>query len=122
MTKNETHTGLDRLLWLVSLLVVGGALVLHYMGSMGAYQRVLLWMGAGVVSITCLAFTNWGKETIEFFQMAQAEMRKVVWPTRQESLQMTFVVLLMVLVAGILLWLMDSTLLWSVGVITGQKG
>ena len=48
------------------------------------------------------------------------EVRKVVWPTRAETLQTTLAVLLMVLLVGIFLWLLDMFLLWAIQILTGQ--
>ena len=53
---------------------------------------------------------------------AKLEVRKVVWPTRQETIQTTLVVLVMVLIIGILLWLVDMLLLAIVRALTGQGG
>jgi preprotein translocase subunit SecE len=44
----------------------------------------------------------------------QVEVRKVVWPTRQETLQTTMIVLLMVMLVALLLWAFDSLLGWAV--------
>ncbi|MEA2094042.1 MAG: preprotein translocase subunit SecE, partial [Pseudomonadota bacterium] len=49
-----------------------------------------------------------------------SEVRRVVWPSRQETVQTTLVVLLMVLLVGIFLWLLDMVLLWAIQILTGQ--
>ena len=50
------------------------------------------------------------------------EVRKVVWPTRQETIQTTLVVFAMVLVMGVVLWLFDMLLMATVKALTGQGG
>ena len=45
---------------------------------------------------------------------AKAEVRKVVWPTRQETVQTTMIVVVVVLVMSLILWLLDSLLGWTV--------
>jgi preprotein translocase subunit SecE len=50
---------------------------------------------------------------------ARIEIRKVVWPTRQETTQTTLIVVVMVILVGLILWAMDSTLSWSVSGIIG---
>ena len=51
---------------------------------------------------------------------SKAEVRKVVWPTRQETVQTTLLVIAMVVLVGIMLWLMDMFLRWAVMILTGQ--
>ena len=55
------------------------------------------------------------KETVAFLKEAQVEVKKVVWPTRQETLQTTFFVLVVVVIFAILLWLLDLLLSSIVG-------
>jgi preprotein translocase subunit SecE len=50
------------------------------------------------------------------------EVRKVVWPTRQETLQTTLIVIVMVLILGILLWLFDMVLMAILRFLTGTGG
>lgn len=81
-----------------------------------------IWGIAGAVSFGLLIMTKEAKGLFRFFKDAYYELLKVVWPTRQETLQTTLIVLLVVVVTGIFLWIMDSLLLTAVGIITGQKG
>jgi preprotein translocase subunit SecE len=55
-----------------------------------------------------------------FITGAQNEVRRVVWPTRQETVQTTLAVVLMVFLVGIFLWLLDMILLWAIQLLTGQ--
>ena len=57
-----------------------------------------------------------------FISGANTEVRRVVWPTRAETLQTTLAVLVVVLLVGIFLWLLDMLLLWAVQLLTGQGG
>ncbi len=57
-----------------------------------------------------------------FFKNARAELRKVVWPTRQETLQTALVVVAMVVVLALVLWGLDGVLVWLIGSLTGQRG
>ena len=50
------------------------------------------------------------------------EVRKVVWPTRQETVQTTLMVVVAVIILGIFLWLIDMLLLNAVQILTGQGG
>jgi preprotein translocase subunit SecE len=60
-----------------------------------------------------------GKAAWEFRREAIIEVRKVVWPTRKETVQTTMVVLVVVIIMAILLWALDSMLAWAVRYLTG---
>lgn len=72
---------------------------------------------AGIVLTTEL-----GSNVLEFIQASRVELRKVVWPSRAETLQTTLAVILMVIVMGLFLWLLDTVLFWGVRLLTGQGG
>ena len=60
------------------------------------------------------AFTGPGLRARNFLQEAQFELRKVVWPTRQETIQTTIVIMIVVVIVSIILWVVDSLLSWLV--------
>ena len=62
-----------------------------------------------------------GKQFYAFAQESAEETRKVVWPTRKESLQTTGIVFLFVVVMGLFLWLVDTSLLWVVKLLMGRS-
>ena len=74
------------------------------------------------VSIGIAMQTEKGRSLWIFFQDSQIEVRKVVWPTRQETLQTTMIVILVVIIVSIILWLLDMFLGWSVRSLMGQGG
>ena len=53
-----------------------------------------------------------------FAKEAKLELQKVVWPTRQETIQTTSIVMVMVAITGFVLWGIDSGMLWAIGKIT----
>jgi len=61
-----------------------------------------------------------GQRLVSFSRESRVELRKVVWPTRQETMQITLIVLVLVFLIGLFLWLVDSLLFWGVQIITGQ--
>ena len=73
-----------------------------------------------VIVAVAIAFqTLPGRKTYALAQDAVTETRKVVWPTRTETVQTTLVVAAMVIVVGILLWLLDMFLGWGFQTLTG---
>lgn len=75
----------------------------------------------GVVTLIA-ASTEKGQSTKNFLKETHLEVRRVVWPTRKETLHMTGVVLVMVVLVAFIIWGLDSILLWLVKLFTGQGG
>ncbi|HDN69342.1 MAG TPA: preprotein translocase subunit SecE, partial [Gammaproteobacteria bacterium] len=84
--------------------------------------RVLGLLAVAGLSVFIAAQSTTGRNIITFIGGVKVEVRKVVWPTRAETVQTTLAVLLMVLLVGIFLWFLDMFLLWAIQVITGQGG
>jgi len=82
--------------------------------------RVLGLLAVAGLSVFIAAQSTTGKNIIGFISGAKAEVRKVVWPTRAETMQTTLAVILMVFIVGIFLWLLDMLLLWGIQILTGQ--
>ncbi len=120
---NVPQTRFDSLKWgLVALLLVLGVIAnYHFMQTVVAI-RLIGWLVLGILVLSIAAFTRQGYRARGFLQEAKVELRKVVWPTRQETLQTTLIVAVIVVVMGLLLWGCDSFLLWLMGWLTGQRG
>lgn len=70
------------------------------------------------ISIATLMTTIKGKSIISFVKSAYVELQKVVWPTRKEAGQIALIVILVVLLTGLILWGVDSIVMWGIGKIT----
>jgi len=79
-------------------------------GTVSASMRLLGVFAALVIAVTIAAFTALGRRVRNFLAESQFEMRKVVWPTREETIKTTGVVLLVVLILSLLLGLIDLIL------------
>jgi preprotein translocase subunit SecE len=66
--------------------------------------------------------TTQGKKALTFIKGARTELRKVTWPTRQETFQTTLVVFVMVVIMALILWALDSLFLWLVSLLTAGRG
>jgi preprotein translocase subunit SecE len=64
--------------------------------------------------------TRLGKRFWRFAKETRGELRKVTWPTRQETIQTTLIVAALVVLVALILWGVDTFLLWIVGHLTGQ--
>lgn len=104
------------------LLLVGGIFAFYYFAAYSVLLRVigLLALSGGAAALALQ--TAPGRQLWLFATDARQEVRKVVWPTRQETVQTTLIVMLMVLVVGIVLWLFDMVLLAILRFLTGQGG
>ena len=80
--------------------------------------KALFWIGWFVLTATLVFFTSKGKQLFAFAKESKIELQKVVWPTRQETIQTTSIVIVMVAVTGFVLWGIDSGMMWIIGKIT----
>ena len=114
---------MNTLKWvIVGVILFGGVVAnLHYDQVDVAY-RAVLGIVLGVAALGIAYTTLQGQQVAVFVKQSRTEMRKVVWPTRQETMQTTLVVFGMVILTAILLWGVDTIFMWLVGLITGQRG
>ena len=122
MTTNTESQGnsLDIVKWaLVAILlataIIGNQLYSEASVLVRAISVVAAFAVAGFIALQ----TEKGKQALVFAREAQIEVRKVVWPTRQEALNTTFIVLAATGVLALILWGMDAELLRIVNFITG---
>ncbi|WP_282370222.1 preprotein translocase subunit SecE [Pseudomonas sp. PS02290] len=110
----------DLVKWLVVvLLVVMGVVGNQYYSAQPILYRVLALLVIAAVAAYVALQTGKGKAFFVLAKEARAEIRKVVWPTRQETTQTTLIVVAVVLVMALLLWGLDSLLGWLVSLIVG---
>ncbi len=113
-------TGMDTVkLLLAVVLLVAGIGLFYFFEEYSALVRVL-----GLLAITGVAVfvglqSAAGRRIWDFAKASRTEVRKVVWPSRQETIQTTLIVFAMVLLIGIVLWLFDMILMWIVKAVTG---
>ena len=112
---------LDKIkLLIAALLVVAGVAGFYLLPDLPTLVRVLMVFGGLVAGAVVTYFTEPGKAFFAFAGESRDEARKVVWPTRKETMQTTGVVLVFVFVMAVFLWVVDSSLLWIVGLALGQ--
>ena len=103
----------------ILLAGIGG---FYYYADASLLYRVLGLVGVAIIAIGIAFTTGTGHAILSFGREARAEVRKVVWPTRQETVQTTLMVVVAVIILGIFLWLIDMMLLNAVQVLTGRGG
>ncbi|ARU87036.1 preprotein translocase subunit SecE [Pseudomonas sp. M30-35] len=114
------ETRFDLLKWLVvAALVVAGVVGNQYFAAEPILYRVLALLVVAVVAGVVALQTSKGQAFFVLLKEARVEIRKVVWPTRQETTQTTLIVVAVVLVMALLLWGLDSLLGWAISLIVG---
>ena len=107
------NTGADKAkLAAAAALVVAGLAAYYLLSKQGAIaQWAALLAGLGAAVVVFLA-SEPGKQLVAFARDAWREVKKVVWPSRKEAIQMTLYVFAFVVVMALFLWLTDKTLEW----------
>ena len=81
--------------------------------------RVLGLLAFVAVAIGITATTEKGRGLLAFLKDSRMEVRKMVWPTRAETMQTTLMVMVIVLLLSLFLWLVDMLLGWGVKTLLG---
>jgi preprotein translocase subunit SecE len=119
-TEQVVSNKLDTFKLLLAIAVlIAGIVGFYYYEAESQLYRVLGVVFAAGVAIAISSTTNLGQNLIGFGREARMEVRKVVWPTRQETVQTTFMVIVAVIIIGIFLWLIDMLLAEAIQMITG---
>lgn len=96
----------------VALLVIAAVVVFYVLGKQDLWLRVLSLLALMAVAVAVFFTSESGKQLIAYGKDSVKEVRKVVWPTRKEAMQMTGYVFAFVLVMAVFLWVTDKTLEW----------
>lgn len=115
---NHTSAKLDSLVYTIIAIVTLGLVL----GSNAIAISTPILMAVWLVWVAGVAFliqyTRHGRRLYVFFRQAYAELLRVVWPTRQETVQTTAIVMVMVTITGFALWLVDSLVIWLIARLT----
>jgi preprotein translocase subunit SecE len=105
--------GIDIFKLVIAVALVAGGIVGYYWLVESALVLRVLAVAAGLgAGALVAAFTTPGREFVVFAQEASVEVKKVVWPTRKETVQTTAVVFAFVVAMALFLWVTDKTLEW----------
>jgi preprotein translocase subunit SecE len=107
---------------LAAAALLGGMVAYYWFESEPQVLRVLMVLGGLVAGLVLLYWSVPGRELWEYVQSSRVELRKMVWPTRQETWRTTLVVFVFVMALGVFFWLVDMALAWGAKHVTGQGG
>ena len=102
------------------LFVVAGVAAFYYFSDFSLLYRVLGLVALVLAAIGLIFTTQVGKNVWVFILESKQEVRRVVWPTREETIRTTLMVVVMVFVVGLVLWCLDMFLFWGIRLLTGQ--
>ena len=116
----DQESRMDGFKWTASVALVIAGVVGNsvYSGESLLYRVIALLVLAAIAGLIALQ-TAKGKSFWQLIKDSKTEIRKVVWPTRQETLQTTLIVVAVVIVMGLILWGLDSLLGWIVSSLIG---
>ena len=121
--KNQEAGTADKVkLGVAIVIVIAGVAGYYLLADQALWVRWLPVIGSLVLGAVVVALSRYGAEFRRFLELSRIELRKVVWPTRDETLKTTAVVFLFVAVAGVFFWLLDLVLAWATRTLTGTGG
>ena len=120
-TQPEESGFIDVLKLLVAAAVlVGGLFAYYYYIEVSLPLRVLMVLGGTIAGIAIGMTSVQGKRLRAFVQGSRIEIRKVVWPTKQETTQTAIAVFVFTLIMALFFWALDSFLLWLTRTLVGS--
>lgn len=121
--KGEKSKGVNSVLWVIAIVLIAVAAVgnAYFASHFSLIVRVLLLVVLLVGAVALMAVTNQGQKAIGFMKDSRQELRKIVWPTRQESTQTTLIVGAVCVVVALALWGIDSIIISIITFLTNLR-
>ncbi|MFC0309911.1 preprotein translocase subunit SecE [Gallibacterium trehalosifermentans] len=115
--------GLNSTLWVIAIVLVLVAAVgnIYFRDQFASFVRIPAMVVLLLVALLIAAMTNQGTSARTFFKESRIELRKIIWPTRQESTQTTLVVMGVTVVVSLILWGLDSLIVSLINFITNLR-
>ena len=121
MDTETQPTIVDTLKIFIAIAILVGSIVgYYYYANESALIRAIGVLVAFGIAVWVAFQSMQGQLLWKFIQGSRVELRKVVWPTREETLQTTGIVLLFAAIMGVFFWLLDLFLLWFTSLLTGS--
>jgi len=114
----EANSGKSYLILSIGVLITG-MFLFYYYSDVRLFYRVVGMITVLIFSSFIAYQSDFGKLVYSYVTDSKVELKKVTWPTKQETTQTTLGVIFVVIVVGILLWLFDMLLGWAIGTLYG---
>jgi preprotein translocase subunit SecE len=119
----QTNPTADKIkLGLAALIALGAMAGFYYLSTSPLVARIGVLLGGAAVAAAVAWTSEPGKRFFAYCQDSIAETKKVVWPSRKETIQSTAVVVAFVIVMALFLWVVDASLVWLVKMLVGREG
>ena len=120
MTEKNIETKSNKSYLMLSIVVrITGMILFYYYSDVRLFYRVVGMISVVIFSAFIAYQSDFGKLVYSYVTDSKVELKKVTWPTKQETTQTTLGVIFVVIVVGILLWLFDMLLGWAIGTLYG---
>lgn len=120
--EQQEKSKLNGLYWIIIIvLIIAGIVANSYYNEVAWALRFVGLLGIAILVIAIASRTIQGKKLWKFSLEARTELRKVVWPTKDETIKTTMVIAALVVCMALILWGLDTVLLWAIGWLTGQR-
>lgn len=127
--KNESETsvekskGLNIFLWLLTVAIIAASAFgnIYFQDQYSTPIRVVAVIVLLLISLVVAATTNQGRKALGFFQDARTELRRIVWPSRPEATQTTFIVVGVTVFVSLILWGLDSIIVSIITFLTDWR-
>lgn len=123
--QHELHSGsrMDSVFLSASVLLLAGGMLSFYAlePQLNGFVRLLILLVCLAAALAAGYRTQLGHAIATYLFGARAELRKVVWPSKKDTTQVTLMIAAVVLLMALILWGLDSALLWGVKLLTGQE-
>ncbi|WP_323841189.1 MULTISPECIES: preprotein translocase subunit SecE [unclassified Moraxella] len=119
----KTRSAKDYLLWSLAILaLIGATLVSEYLprylpAANNIWVQLANTAGLVIFALICLAFTNQGSAFKTLLKDAGIELRRVTWPSKDETFRYTWQTILMIIIFGVVVWLLDNIFNKIIGLI-----
>ena len=120
MTEKNIETKSSKSYLILSIgVLITGMILFYYYSDVRLFYRVVGMISVVIFSAFIAYQSDFGKLVYTYVTDSKVEIKKVTWPTKQETTQTTLGVIFVVIVVGILLWLFDMLLGWAIGTLYG---
>ena len=120
MTEKNIESKSNKSYLILSIgVLISGIILFYYYSDVRLFYRVVGMISVVIFSAFIAYQSDFGKLVYSYVTDSKVELKKVTWPTKQETTQTTLGVIFVVIIVGILLWLFDMLLGWAIGTLYG---
>ena len=120
MTEKNIETKSSKSYLILSIgVLISGMILFYYYSDVRLFYRVVGMISVVIFSAFIAYQSDFGKLVYSYVTDSKVELKKVTWPTKQETTQTTLGVIFVVIIVGFLLWLFDMLLGWAIGTLYG---